>query len=41
MLADVMRVLKELKVGDLYIIKTLNTPTPNVVKVMEICCHMF
>lgn len=34
MLEAVMKVLKELKVGDLYILKSLNTPTANVIKVM-------
>jgi hypothetical protein len=34
MLEAVMKVLKELKVGDLYVLKSLNTPTANVIKVM-------
>jgi dynein heavy chain len=41
MLEEATKVLKELKKDDLYVLNSLNTPTPNVVKVMELSCHMF
>ena len=41
MLEEAVRVLKELKKDDLYVLNSLNTPTANVIKVMEISCHMF
>jgi hypothetical protein len=41
MLEEATRVLKELKKDDLYVLNSLNTPTANVVKVMELSCHMF
>ena len=41
MLEEATRVLKELKAADLYVLNSVNAPTANVIKVMELVCHMF
>jgi dynein heavy chain len=41
LLEEATRVLKELNKGDLYSLGTMRVPTPTVVTVMELSCHMF
>jgi len=41
LLEEAVRVLKELNKGDLYSLATMRIPTPTVITVMEISCHMF
>jgi hypothetical protein len=41
LLEEATRVLKELNKGDLYSLATMRIPTPTVVTVMELSCHMF
>lgn len=41
LLEEALRVLKELKKDDLYSLASMRIPTPNVVIVMELSCHMF
>jgi dynein heavy chain len=41
LLEEATRVLKELNKGDLYSLGTMRVPTPVVITVMEIACHMF
>ena len=40
-LEEATRVLKELNKGDLYSLATMRVPTPTVIIVMELSCHMF
>lgn len=41
MLDEATKVLKELKVADLYVINSLLKPTPIIIRGMELCCAMF
>jgi dynein heavy chain len=41
LLEEATRVLRELKKDDLYSLATMRVPTPTVIIVMELCCHMF
>jgi dynein heavy chain len=41
LLEEALRVLRELQKSDLYSLATMRIPTPTVVVVMEIACHMF
>jgi len=41
LLEEATRVLKELKKDELYMIASIKQPTPQVVNVMELSCHMF
>lgn len=41
MLEEAVRIVNEIKVGDLYILRTYQNPTPNVIRCMELCCHMW
>jgi dynein heavy chain len=41
MLEEATKVLKELKKDDLFFLNSINTPTANVIKVMELSCYMF
>jgi dynein heavy chain len=41
LLEEATRVLKELNKGDLYSLATMRIPTPTVITVMELSCHMF
>jgi dynein heavy chain len=41
MLDEATKVLRELKKDDLFFLNSINTPTPNVIKVMELSCYMF
>jgi hypothetical protein len=41
LLEEATKVLKDLKKDDLYSVASVKQPTPLVVMVMEIACHMF
>ena len=41
MLEEATKVLKEINVADLVVLKSIQVPTAGVIKVMELVCYMF